>query len=860
MWTHFLDKGRGALHRLSTFLGEGSQVQPTSSVKSKSAKQSLQLDVASLRHLLPYESVDEEGIVHNKKSIGFALQLMPASGADEALVKSLAELVKNKLPNGCDCTVYLYKNPYISNQLYRGFSPFLEQGGIYKTLAEMSINYHINAVHKGYKNNRNISAQLVDYRVYLFFSIKRQPSALSSLLEIKHNITSELQVAGLHYAALTESSFLTLLRTLVSPNLDEIEWPLVTHPDDALLSETIPCPSTLVEIANTHIDIDSSAKDGNPTKTRVVCAQINKWPQQFALWQSPDLFSNLLKPEHGISCPFLISFSVRGVNQDTMRSLAKRKAKKLNNNSNAIQNFLNPSAREEQAEWNFAYNESVKENIAILPTFYNLILFTTEASEREHVARAIGSYRQMGFELTQSRATQWVRYLASLPFFITEGVFSGLESLGLIKKMSHYNVANMMPIIAEFKGARGGMLLPTHRHQLAYLDFFDDQNLPITNYNVLTVGSSGAGKSMFQQAQLFCGAARGETIFVIDLGESYKHLCAQLGGTYIDASNFTINPFTLFDFEGSGDMNGKAVENYIQIRDLLAIMASPHVELSDIQKSFLLTATLSCWREKGRASCMDDVIEQLRHQACSPESKDDPRLHDLIILLKPFGREGLYGHLCNGETKNLTDAKFVVFEMGGLASNRDLLTIMMFVMIVVIQGQFYQADRRIKKRCVLDEAWRFLTEGSNATAANFIEQGFRTARKYNGGFTVITQYLADTDKTIQGRAIAASSDIKIIMRQGNFKHYLSDHPQEFSPLQQEMIASFGEAKGAGFSNMMVQYGTSYTFHRYFADPFTRILFSSDGQEFGEVNELLKSGLSTMEAVSQIAKKYYGDEL
>jgi conjugal transfer ATP-binding protein TraC len=85
--------------------------------------------------------------------------------------------------------------------------------------------------------------------------------------------------------------------------------------------------------------------------------------------------------------------------------------------------------------------------------------------------------------------------------------------------------------------------------------------------------------------------------------------------------------------------------------------------------------------------------------------------------------------------------------------------IVMFVMIVIIQGQFYQSPRHIKKRCIIDEAWRFLCEGSNPIAANFIEQGFRTARKHNGGFGVITQYLLDTDKTIQGQAIAASSDI-----------------------------------------------------------------------------------------------------
>lgn len=41
----------------------------------------------------------------------------------------------------------------------------------------------------------------------------------------------------------------------------------------------------------------------------------------------------------------------------------------------------------------------------------------------------------------------------------------------------------------------------------------------------------------------------------------------------------------------------------------------------------------------------------------------------------------------------------------------------------------------------IDEAWYFLTEGDSPTTSKFIVQGFRTARKYNGGFGVLTPNL-----------------------------------------------------------------------------------------------------------------------
>lgn len=205
----------------------------------------------------------------------------------------------------------------------------------------------------------------------------------------------------------------------------------------------------------------------------------------------------------------------------------------------------------------------------------------------------------------------------------------------------------------------------------------------------------------------------------------------------------------------------------------------------------------------------------------------------------------------NSATPLLNNSNFVVLEMEGLEKNPELLTIVMFVMIVVIQGQFYQTDRRIKKQCAIDEAWRFLASGSNPVAANFIAQGFRTARKYNGGFSVSTQYQGDTNQTIQGQAIAASSDTKIIMRQGGFKEYMNDHPKAFNPMQVKMIESFGEASGQGFSSMMLQFGTCHTFHRFFACSFSTALFSTSGDVFGSIEALLAEGVPMSEAVRRV---------
>ncbi len=860
MSLQWINKSRDLLQKFASALGEGREDEVTARVKDAKAQASLMLDAPSFQSLLPYEAMDEQLMFINKQSIGFGHQVIPASSADETLVKALADLIKSRLPVGVDCTVLLYKHAHVEEALHHGFKAMLNQKGVMKQLAEMALTYHKDAVHQGYANGRNIGAYLSDYRLYFFYSAKHEPLAHERMKELRLHVESELEASGLKHTRLTAPEFMTLMRTLVSHNMHTHRWPEVDVTPGCPMSHDIPAKNTTFTLGDLSVDIDMSDACGMPHQTRVVNAHLEKLPECMMLWDMPDVFAHMLHPEHGLPCSFLISFTMRGMNQEKMMAKAKQKAQSLNRNANGVQYFLNPGMRDEGDAWNFIHEKGRKENLALLPTFYNVVLFTTALDEREVVAKAIGAFRHMGFELRQSRATQWIQFLSSLPFFITEGFFEDLKCLGLIRHMTHYSIANLMPVVADSKGSPKGMLLPTHRHQIAFLDTFDNENLPITNFNFLTIGSSGAGKSMFQQAQILSGLSLGEITYVIDLGHSYKHLCELVGGIYLDVTNIALNPFTLFDFDGKAKNVGDGmqdVHNYIQIRDLLALMASPNEPVCDVQKAYLLDAALSCWQQKGRASSMDDVLDALRARFTAGDSKGDARLNDLIILLKKYGRNGIYGHLFCGETPLFGDARFVVFEMGGFQSNPELLTIVMFVMIVVIQGQFYHTDRRLKKRCIIDEAWRFLTEGSNPIAAHFIEQGFRTARKYRGGFGVITQYLADTEKTIQGQAIAASSDIKIIMRQGNFKAYTRAHPERFTAYQEQMIASFGDVQGSGFSNLMIEAGNTYSFHRYFACPFTRVLFSSSGDEFGAVEALCASGMSIGDAVLQVTQQTEG---
>lgn len=845
----FKDGFTNSMSYLASYLGEGFALEGNAKAHKKS-QEALSFEKAELKSILPYQYC-KEGLFENNNSYGFGFELAPSSGADDSLMKALSELLKTKLPDQVAAQFMLLKHPYVGSMLDRGFDTYFKKGGVFKELAEKSLRYHAKASKSSYINQANIPATLCDYKVFVFFSSKKTSRHQSLMTSLSQSIESEFKVMGLSPYPIDKMRLASLVNVLITPE-NGFYWPNIDekiNEDNAAINQYCLKENTSLMIYDDCIELELSDDKGVDYRPLLVNCAIHKYPSQFALWQTPDLFSNIYKVQKNIACPFLITFTIMGKNQAKMATTAKTKAYDLAKSNNAIQNFINPYHKDELSDWGCVSEGLAKDEISLFETCYNLILFTDKSNQTKHIAEALSNYRDMGFELKVAKCTQWLRFLTSLPFMPSEGLWKGLEILGETQKLSNTNVASLMPVVADFKGSPEGVLLPTYRNQVAFLDTFDDKSFPISNYNYITCGTSGSGKSHFEQNRIINALASGEQVFIIDIGDSYKHLCQAVGGIYVDASNVTLNPFTLFDFEGSVDIEGVEIENYIQIRDLLAIMASPDKPLDSVSLDYLLDAVLDAWKKKKNRACIDEVVAKLTNML--QDDSWDTRLNDLITLLKKYTKDGLYGAHFNGETPSFKNNDLVVFELGSLENKGDLLKIVMFVMIVIIQGQFYQTSRHKRKRCVIDEGWRYLVEGDSPLTAKFIGQGFRTARKHNAGFGLLVQTLMDLMGSLQGQAIKSCAAITHIFLQGDLQGYLTKNPDEFNKQQIALISSFGDASKQGFASIMVQYGNGYTFHRYFCEPFLRILFSTKGNEFDAKETYIAQGFSVLEAAQRV---------
>ncbi len=93
-----------------------------------------------------------------------------------------------------------------------------------------------------------------------------------------------------------------------------------------------------------------------------------------------------------------------------------------------------------------------------------------------------------------------------------------------------------------------------------------------------------------------------------------------------------------------------------------------------------------------------------------------------------------------------------------------------------------------------------------------------------------------------------------------FEKFVSETPSLYTPYEQRLIKGFSEAKVNGFSEFMLQRGSVKTFHRLFTDPFSRIMYSSAGDECEAVDQYRRQGLPIEEAIRRVATECYPEEM
>lgn len=164
----------------------------------------------------------------------------------------------------------------------------------------------------------------------------------------------------------------------------------------------------------------------------------------------------------------------------------------------------------------------------------------------------------------------------------------------------------------------------------------------------------------------------------------------------------------------------------------------------------------------------------------------------------------------------------------------------------------YLGDLKQRKLCIIDEAWRLVGGGN---AGDFIEQGYRTARKFGGAFMTVTQGIEDYYRSGTSKAALDNADWMSLLRQ---KPESLKAAEKIDRLVMDeglcnLLSSIDTLQGK-YSEIAVMGPEGTTVGRLVVYPFAEKLYSSKAQEFAAIEALMEKGMSLVEAVEGVAKK------
>ncbi|WP_439126962.1 type IV secretion system protein TraC [Rosenbergiella collisarenosi] len=830
--------------------------------------------------ILPYRYVDEErNIFINTNSIGYILELAPLSGANEQIIASLDEAFRKRMDRGVPVTFYMVASKCVSNVLKQRLDENMWKGDLAKGLNAITRAYYERAALKGFKTGDDTPLYLRNYRVFAVFG-KKQKVSEKSLVNMNANramFISALKSAQINCRQVTVENFLSYIREVSNFRVGQVEPSSDNYDEHTELHRQIIETSRELEIHPDYIRITNTLReqdkilgvkgediDRGISSSRIVGLNINKNPKSFALWQGPDNLHNLLSPSFGISCPFVINFTIEVDEQVASQSEAFRKEQDLAKKANSAYQKLFPSTQKSYEEWRDIRESLNRNETSMCRYFFGLTLFTEDddISQQNCEQQALNLYRKNGIQLEQAKRQQLRNYMTLYPFIIQEELWKDLKTTNVVLRTKSFNALNLAPIVTENSLSGSGTPLPSYRGQVSFLDIFDESS-DATNFNVAVTGTSGAGKSFIIQNMLRQVLNSGGFGYVIDLGESYKNFCQQAGGVYLDGDKLRFNPwFDVVDIKESAE----------SIAQLITVLASPKGVLDEVSEAIIIKAVVYAWEKGGKKAKIDYVVDYLTSEEIEKEYIDKPtilsRMAEISELLERYCTNGPDGEFFNSENPTLNgDIKFAVLELLSLESRPKLMSGVLYSIILAVQQKMYKSPRDVKKICVIDEAWRLLS-GGNTAAAKFIETGYRTARRHRGCFVTITQGISDftglKDMAPSAEAAAvwnnSANKLTLLQDKKAFTDFLQYNPDYFNSIEKSVIQGFKKASQSGYSSVLIQSGGNSSFHRLFVDPVTRAMFSTKGTDYNFMAEKQKLGHNSEEAALMLAEENFGEEL
>lgn len=819
-----------------------------------------------LSALFNYRRYDEERRLYfNADGVGFIVYAAPTAGLSEEMLRTLEGIFTNSYRAGTMIQVSLIADPNVGDILdrwakVRGADPSIPNREVFRELANRRVKFLEQATWKSMFKDEYVLMR--DYHLFISVSLpyKKGQEELSrveldEMARHQDAVLGILRSAGMAGDSVEPTFLINKIGDLFRPMLKATDRrePVAYDPLIPINEQMGSDESAL------YVGRDGMSLQWKDNFVSLLPYSVKQYPPSWMGSANGEFAGAFFNSVIRIGCPFMMTTVVHVPDQVSAQGVAKQKLLRATQMRDSPIGRYVPAWQERQRDWQFVVGK-MEQGSKLLQTTTTILLMAPQGSEEEAEQSMKNVFASIGWRIAKTRFATKARFLTTLPLNV------GREALGLIKKlkflrsMLSWNVTNIVPWVSEWKGNVGPndnpqLLLIGRRGQVSFIDPFLNTK---GNFNMSVTAASGAGKSFFTQEYVTSLLGTGGRTFIIDSGRSYKNLCDILGGRFITfepGSNVCLNPFStiLDESDLPADKLRESPQKFTDqlplLKMLIATMADPNNPITSEQASVLESGIIDAWKEKGKKATISTVAER----CVASGHVEGIRI---ATMLRPYCAGGSFGDYFEGEANVDFSNYFIVLELDDLNAKGDLQIVVLLLLMKRITEVMYLSDRKQRKVCIIDEAWRLLGRGN---AGGFIEEGYRTARKYGGAFMTITQGLPDYFKSATATAAYMNSDFSFLLRQkpesltqakDSGQISLDDFTEK---VLRSVNTKVGKYPGAAtYSEIAVRTPDGMTVGQLIIDPAVVKLMSTRAEDVENIKALEKQGYSKMDAIDKLA--------
>lgn len=303
------------------------------------------------------------------------------------------------------------------------------------------------------------------------------------------------------------------------------------------------------------------------------------------------------------------------------------------------------------------------------------------------------------------------------------------------------NFAHLFPLFLDFnrEQKKGGLGFLSRCGEECHMNFFSENNL---NFNAFVCGASGSGKSFLMNSCLmgFRKKHPDSEITVFDVGGSYRKFVANLGGTVIELDSNSATELIVATLKRINISNDGFCKTLLEniCGSGTHITHSHTVAIEDLL-SICKSAPFS--------------LRLLSNEAA--EKKEKP-YQDICLWLRP------YLHWddvqCSSSVERALDDQVRAFDFKNLEGSPLLQRLSILILTQGIWKKL-KDDSSKPSIIVFDEVWKFFSQ-----ASGFLEEMYRTFRKYRAGIVSVTQNLGDYGNDEFAKTVISNSYHRVLLQ------------------------------------------------------------------------------------------------